>query len=143
MAQDDERPEYVTTEAIVRNYQATEPIFASLLAEVRELSKKKPEATMSPGKVKIINRVLVDLLVYLTGQPEGKYLEKLDDQALPQVSDALLVMVQFNTALVAFKRRHKTYDPISRESYWNTEEGLQAETDLEDDESAASDESDA
>ena len=139
MPQDDERPEYVTTEAIVRDYQATEPIFASLLAEVRELSKKKPEATMSPGKVRIINRVLADLLVFLIGQPEGKYLEKLDDQALPQVSDALLVMVQFKTALAAFKRRHMTYDSISRESYWNTEEGLQAEIDLDDDQDAASD----
>ena len=102
MHDDDPRPEYVTTEAIVRSYKASAPIFSGLLSEIRELSKKKPEATMSSGKVKIINRVLADLLLFLKDQPEGKYLEELDDKALPQVSDALLVMVQFKTALSSF-----------------------------------------
>jgi hypothetical protein len=146
MDDDEERPEYVTTEAIVRSYNATQPIFSGLLAEIRELSKKKPEATMSPGKVKIINRVLVDLLVFLKTQPEGKYLEELDDKSLPQVSDALLVMVQFKTALSAFLSRHRATDRGGYNSYWVTEELLAGEAEQyaededeldEDDESAS------
>ncbi len=121
------QPKHVTTEAIVQNYEASEPIFSGLLDEVRELSKKKPEATMSEGKVKIINRVLVDLLSFLNDQPEGKYLEKLDDQSLPQVSDGLLVMVQFKTALSAFSARHREYDSNLLQSYWITKERLSAE----------------
>ena len=125
--EDNPRPEYVTTDAIVRSYKASEPIFSGLLGEIRELSKKKPEATMSPGKVKIINRVLADLLLFLKDQPEGKYLEELDDKALPQVSDALLVMVQFRTALSSFASRHKTREKFGGPTYWVTNERLQGE----------------
>ncbi|MFU8779331.1 MAG: hypothetical protein ACNA7M_16970, partial [Roseovarius sp.] len=65
-----------------------------------------------------------------------KYLEELDDKALPQVSDALLVMVQFKTALSSFATRHKTKDTYSGPTYWVTEERLQgvAEQYSEDDE---------
>ena len=45
---------------------------------------------MSASKVKIINRVLTDLLAILKEEPAGKYLGALDDEALPQVSDAVL-----------------------------------------------------
>jgi hypothetical protein len=39
--------EFVTTDANVEVYGASKPIFEGILKEVRELSKKKPEATMS------------------------------------------------------------------------------------------------
>lgn len=131
MSEDEDRPEFVTTKAIVREYGTTRPIFIDLLDEVRELSRKKPDATMSPGKVKTINRVLVDLLAFLKNQPEGKYLEELDDQTLPHISDALLTMVQFKTALDAFRRRHTDREGIS--SYWVTEESLADDEDYEED----------
>ena len=125
MSNSNGQPEHVTTQAITQIYQASEPIFSGLLLEVRELSKKKPEATMSASKIKIINRVLSDLLLFLNDQPEAKYLDKLDDQTLPQVSDALLVMVQFKTALSAFAKRHTAYDSLRHKSYWVTAEHLQ------------------
>ena len=56
----------VTTDAAAAIYQASTPIFEGLIAEIRELSKKKPDATMSAGKVKIVNRVLNDLLEILS-----------------------------------------------------------------------------
>ena len=57
----------VTTEKFVAIYQATNAIFLGLLKEIRELSKKKPDAIMSAGKVNIINRVLEDLKLVLDG----------------------------------------------------------------------------
>ena len=78
---------------------------------------------MSPGKVKIINRVLNDLLTFLKAEPTGKYLEALDDQALPQMSDAVLVMVQFETALESFEQRYYRYVDGAR--YWITKELLE------------------
>jgi hypothetical protein len=102
--------EHVTTSAAVDVYEASGKIFAGLLREVRELSRKKPEATMSAAKIKIVNRVLQDLLVILKDEPEGKYLEMLDSDAMPQVSDAVLTMVQFESALQAFKRRYRDDD---------------------------------
>ncbi|WP_339112848.1 hypothetical protein [Thioclava sp. GXIMD2076] len=119
--EDDYYFSYITTDAKVAEYEASHDVFSSLLNEVKELSKKKPDASMSAGKVKIVNRVLENLLVVLEGQPDAKYLEALDDDDLPQVSDAVLVMVQFKSALASFKERH--YRSVSRMGYqWITEE---------------------
>ena len=70
---------------------------------------KKPEATMSASKVKLVNRVLPDLLTILRDEPAGKYLYALDDDALPQMSDAVLTMVQFESAIDSFRSRYKKY----------------------------------
>ena len=43
---------------------------------------------------------------------------------LPQVSDALLVMVQFKTALGAFAKRHMTSETYYGDVHWATEERL-------------------
>lgn len=112
--------EYVTKASIVKEYRSSGVVFEGLLKEVRELSRKKPDATMSAGKVKIVNRVLDDLVGFLRDEPEGKYLERLDDAALPQVSDAVLVMVQFETALDAFKGRYM--QRVGGQLQWVTEE---------------------
>jgi hypothetical protein len=114
--------EHITTAAHVEIYEASNAIFQGLLREVRELSKKKPEATMSSGKVKIINRVLKDLLIFLKEELEGKYLDELDDTSLPQVSDAVLVMVQFETALEKFVNRHYLYVRTYDRQMWITNE---------------------
>lgn len=112
--------EFVTTDAVVEEYEASHDVFVALLKEVKELSKKKPDATMNAGKVKILNRVLENLMIVLKGQPQTKYLKLLDDEALPQISDAVFIMVQFRTALTSFRLRHT--QRIMREDRWVTEE---------------------
>jgi hypothetical protein len=107
----------VTTAEAVATYIATKEIFNGLIREVRELSKKKPDATLNNGKVKIINRVLTDLKDILHKEPEGKFLDLLDDQELPQTSDAVLVMVQYETVLRAFSAR---YQQVVQWDYSNT-----------------------
>ncbi len=97
---------HVTTEEVVATYNATHNIFAGLIKEVRELSRKKPDATLSQGKVKLINRALADLRAVLEKEPEYKFLDLLDDDELPQTSDAVLVMVQYESALEAFRNRY-------------------------------------
>ena len=57
--------DHITTNAAVSIYEASSPVFEGIIREVRELSKKKPEATMSSSKVKLVNRVLKDLLEIL------------------------------------------------------------------------------
>jgi hypothetical protein len=112
--------DHVTTDAAVDVYESSVPIFRGILREVRELSKKRPETTMSAGKVKIVNRVLSDLLVVLKDEPAGKYLEVLNDEALPQMSDAVLAMVQFESALASFHARYHKY--VGSKQYWITQE---------------------
>jgi hypothetical protein len=120
--------EFVTTDAAVAIYKSSSAVFASLLREVKELSKKKSEATMSEAKVKLVNRVLNDLLIILREEPTGKYLEALDDDALPQMSDAVLIMVQFETALRGFETRYCVYFSDTREHRWITQEYLGSKT---------------
>lgn len=123
----------VTTDAAVDTYETATGVFSALLEEVRVLSKKKPDATLSAGKVKLVNRVLTDLSSILEDEPEGKYLSLLEDEELPQVSDALMMMVQFEAALKAFRQRYFIYVPSGRRlhgtilqsgHYWITEEFL-------------------
>jgi hypothetical protein len=110
----------ITTNSIAAEYMASNDVFEVLLREVKELSKKKPDATMSKAKVTIVNRVLGNLLTVLEGQPEVKYLEALDDDDLPQVSDAVLIMVQFKSALESFYGRYFKY--VDGDRRWITEE---------------------
>lgn len=120
--------ESVTTQEKVDIYVSSEPIFEGILREVRELSKKKPEATMSASKVAIVNRVLGDLIEVLADEPDAKYLERLDSDALPQVSDAVLVMVQFETALKSYKKRY--FKRVEGQLFWITSEFIEEWQDM-------------
>ena len=116
------KSEHVTTADAVAVYEASYDVFAGLLSEIRELSKKKPDATLNESKVKLLNRVLLDIQDILKTEPEGKYLDLLDDEKLPQNSDAVLVMVQYEKALRAFVRRYRK--GTSGNTYWVTEERI-------------------
>jgi hypothetical protein len=119
-----------TTQQAVDLYDSSVEIFGGLISEVRELSKKKPDATLSKGKVRIINRVLTDLRIVMDAEPEKKFLDLLDDEELPQTSDAVLVMVQYESALREFPTRYfravKTgvngYGSAVLENFWITED---------------------
>jgi hypothetical protein len=69
-------------------YSGVISIFNALYIELKELAKKKPEATLSKMKVMHINRVLQDARLVVEQEPEVKYLDLLDSEALPQYSDA-------------------------------------------------------
>jgi hypothetical protein len=86
-------------------YDGVISVFVELFKELKELSKKKPDATLSASKVKIINRVLEDVRNCLEGEPEYKYLDLLDDDALPQYGDAVLILSQHDGALKGFRER--------------------------------------
>lgn len=104
-------------------YRSANQVFEGLLKEMKELSKKKADATLSKGKVKILNRVLEDLKLILQDEPESKYLDLLDDDDLPQNSDAVLVMVQYQNALKAFHARYRQYDRARSAHFWSTTSG--------------------
>ena len=90
----------------VERYEGVIIVFNALFREVKELGKKKPEATLSKTKVNHINRVLDDLKFVVDGEPEAKYCEVLESETMPQFGDAILIMAQFDGALKAFRGRH-------------------------------------
>ena len=120
---------YVTTDEAIKTYEASNDIFEGLIREIRELSKKKPDATLSKSKVKLVNRVLSDLNSFLESEPEGKYLDLLNDEELPQYSDAVLVMVQYETVLASFCKRYRRKVQIGVIDYhkgWVTQDVVDA-----------------
>lgn len=109
---------YYTTKAKADAYDALIEPFNGLFRELKDLGKKKPEAALSAAKVKMINRILMDIIALLEGEQGHKYLDLLDDETLPQYSDAVLVMAQFEGALQAFRNRHFGYQGQYHESRW-------------------------
>ncbi len=96
----------LTTNDLAAAYDKCAHIFFGLLKEIRELSKKKPDATLSNYQVKVINRALRDAQKIFDASDQAEYLDLLDDEDLPRNSDAILVMVQYESALKDFRERH-------------------------------------
>jgi hypothetical protein len=98
------------TLAHAQTIEMVSPILTSLASEIRELSKRKQDGILSPLKVTQINRVLVDLRRALGEDPSTRYLDLLDDDTLPQNSDAVIVLAQWESAVDQFKDKHQGYD---------------------------------
>ena len=113
---------YHTTIEKTRSFEAVIGVFTELFKELRDLGKRKPETTLSASKVRIINRVLKDIRVCLDGEPDDKYLELLDDETLPQYSDAILVLSQHEGALKSFRSRYYGFNHNTLENGWLVED---------------------
>ena len=100
-------------------YDSFFDVFSHLYKELKALGSKKPSETLSASKVSIINRLLVDIRKNMEGEPEHKYLDLLDDESLPQYSDAILILSQYDGALKGFLAKHHGYDPELHKSTWH------------------------
>jgi hypothetical protein len=99
-------------------YDATNAIFMAVQSEIKELSRKKPDTVMNKFKVAQVNRILTDLHQFLKDEPEGKYLDLLDDDMLPQIGDAVVIMAQFDAALKQFWMRHRDVREYGEDHGW-------------------------
>jgi hypothetical protein len=93
----------------VETYETTLQVFEGLFEEIKDLSKKKPEMVANKFKVSQVNRVLKDLKSFLQEEPAGKYLDLIEDETLPQLSDLVIIMSQYNSALQQFYAAHHGY----------------------------------
>lgn len=120
---------FYTTKEKVSAYEAVNGVFSELFKELKDLGKRKPEVTLSASKVRIINRVLNDVAECLKGEPDHKYLDLLDDDALPQYGDAILIMSQYEGALKSFKDRHYGFQSSLHSEAWYLPVDLEDERD--------------
>jgi hypothetical protein len=86
----------------------------------RELSKKKQDGALNPLKVKMINRLLRQIKEILGSDPSIEFLDLLDEETLPQNSDAVLILGQFDAAMKQFKEKHHGWD--GSEHTWFTKD---------------------
>lgn len=104
-------------------YDATNAIFLAVQSEIKEMSRKKPDVVMNKFKVAQVNRILTDLHQFLNDEPEGKYLDLLDDDMLPQIGDAVVIMAQFDAALKQFWKRHRDIGDFAEDNGWLLKKG--------------------
>lgn len=77
-----------------------------VLAEMQVLSKSKPNDALNEFKVKGINKILSKIKDLLSDEPTIEFLEILDEETMPKNSDAVLMLVQFKSAMIQFKAKH-------------------------------------
>lgn len=94
------------TKAQVAKYEMLSPMLDSALNEMREFSKKKQDGIVNKTKIALLNRLLRDMKELLTDEPSNEYLDLLDEDMVPQNSDAVLILGQYRAAMNRFKSRH-------------------------------------
>ncbi len=98
------------------------PMLSSLLEELKEFSKKKPDGVLNKFKITTINRTLKDVKDILSYYPSNQYLDLLDDETLPQNSDAVLVLGQYKAAMDHFKKKFYRWNGSNHG--WETSSGF-------------------
>jgi hypothetical protein len=93
------------TRADVAEFLKLRPLLKSAINEVKEFSKKKPDGVMSSLKVRLLNRLLEQLKSAMAAGPATEYLDLLDEESLPDYSDAVLILSQYDAAMGSFSGR--------------------------------------
>ena len=92
------------------------------------LSKKKSDGPLNKMKIKMVNRVIEPLNELLKNEPSHKYLDVLNEDDLPTNSDVVLIISQYEKALLNFKNKYFLFDKNYTDKYgdprarWNTKE---------------------
>lgn len=110
------------TQNQIDEYSLLNPLFDSLLREIKELSKKKPDEKLNVFKGKTINKILARAKALLINEPTNEFLEIIDIDTLPSNSDVVFIMVQFEAALEKFYNKHTTGKNWSSSREWDIED---------------------
>jgi hypothetical protein len=82
------------------------PLLDSILGEMEEFAKKKQDGPLNELKVKMINKLLVQVKELLTNDPVREFLDLLDDETVPTNSDAVLIITQYKAAMTQFRNKY-------------------------------------
>lgn len=99
------------TDIQTNKYELLRPLLTSILSEVKELSKKKQDEPLNKLKVGMINKILSQIKEdVLSDDPLCEFLDLLDSETLPSNSDAVLIIAQYDTAMIQFRIKHYLRD---------------------------------
>lgn len=101
-----------TTSDKVSIYETTMPLLQAMYDEFKELSKKKPDAAVSKSKINIANRLLTKIRAVLSDEESIDFLDLLDEEDIPQVSDVTLIFSQYVAAMKAFHKKYYKWDGL-------------------------------
>ena len=100
------------TDEQVELYNTINPLINSIFKELKDFSKKNQNDPINLTKVKMINRLLVKGQIILKNEPSIDYLDLLEEDQLPSISDAVLIVSQYISALETFHSEHYYYDSV-------------------------------
>lgn len=103
-------------------YDRLVPMLEAAHREMTELSKKKQDGVVNTLKIKMINRLLSELSKVLENDASHNFVDMLDEESLPQNSDVVLVLSQWQAALKQYKDKHHGYDSANGKHRWSTTE---------------------
>ena len=105
---------YYTTEEKADTHETMMPLLQAMYAEIKELSKKKPDSAVSKNKIKIVNRLLEKIRFVLSDEDSIGFLDLLDEDDIPQSSDVTLILSQYVAAMKAFHNKYFGWDGTGR-----------------------------
>lgn len=108
------------TDEQAATYDRLVPMLEAAHREMAELSKKKQDGLVNALKIKMLNRLLSELSKVIENDPSYVFVDMLDEETLPQNSDVVLVLSQWQAALKQYRERHTGWD--SNEHRWFTVE---------------------
>lgn len=112
------RNKEATTNEQASTHDVMTPLLAAMYVEFKELSKKKPESAVSKSKLLIANRLLGKIREVLATEESIDFLDLLNEDDVPQVSDVTLIFSQYVAAMEAFKAKYYGWDGM--EHRWFT-----------------------
>jgi hypothetical protein len=101
------------TEEQAATFDRLFPMLNAAHHEMTELSKKKQDGIVNTLKIKVLNRLLTNLAELLENDKSRDFVDMLDEESLPQNSDA---------ALEQYRANHYGYDPSAGVHRWYTNE---------------------
>src|ERR1035437_10266635 len=102
-------PTEKTTREKGEQYGTLCPLLEAMYREFSELSKKKQDGQVGKTKAKMVNRLLEAIHKILESEPNFMFLDRLDEDDLPQYSDVVLILGQTKAAMQAFKEKYWYY----------------------------------
>jgi len=119
---------WLPTEKNIEDYSLLKDMLYAQRQEFDLLSKKKSDGQLNKMKIKIVNRVLSPLNELLKNEASHKFLDVLNEDDLPTNSDVVLIISQYEKALLNFKNKYFLFDKNYTDEYgdlrarWNTKE---------------------
>ena len=130
---------WLPTEKNIADYSLLTDMLYAQRQEFGLLSKKKSDGQLNKMKIKMVNRVLEPLNELLKNEPSHKFLDILSEVDMPTNSDVVLIISQYEKALLNFKNKYFLIDKNYRDKYgdarvrWNIKENPISEAGNEDD----------
>ena len=106
------------TVADVQEFERVEQQLHSMLGEMSELSKKKPNDAVNKFKLKLINVLITAMNKLLETYKPFNDFDTFDDNDLPTNSDVVVMLSQYNGSTLRFRTDNTEYDRATSDWIW-------------------------